>query len=74
MEIWRRYIRPVAGLGALGALVAASVVAGLALAQAAESDAVPPPGKAVYDKNCAACHAGPPSLAAERRRSRRCAR
>lgn len=57
MEIWRRYIRPVAGLAVV---VAASVAGGLALAQA--TDARPGddhPGKAVYDKACAACHAAP---------------
>ncbi len=57
MEIWRRYIRPAAGLAIA---VAASVTGGLALAQA--TDARPGddhPGKAVYDKNCAACHAAP---------------
>jgi polyvinyl alcohol dehydrogenase (cytochrome) len=40
-----------AGLMALGA--------GLALAQASEDAAAPHPGKAVYDKACAACHAQP---------------
>ena len=57
MEIWRRYIRLAAGLAVA---VAASVAGGLALAQATDA---PPgdthPGKAVYDKNCAACHAAP---------------
>lgn len=57
MENWRRYIRPVAGLAVA---VAASVAGGLALAQATDArPAEDHPGKAVYDKNCAACHAAP---------------
>ena len=57
MDIWRRHIRPAAGLAIA---LAASVAGGFALAQA--TDARPGddhPGKAVYDKACAACHAAP---------------
>lgn len=47
-----------------GALAAAMVLTGLgvgSLAQAQATDDVPPPGKAVYDQYCAACHSAPPA-------------
>jgi len=47
-----------------GALASALVVAGLGvgeLAQAQATDEAPPPGKAVYDQFCAACHNAPPA-------------
>ena len=57
MEVWRQYIRPAAGLAIA---LAASVAGGLALAQATDARPVDDhPGKAVYDKACAACHAAP---------------
>ena len=54
-----RNLKSAATIVALGVAGLISLGAGLALAQAAESDATPPPGKAVYDKACAACHAAP---------------
>lgn len=57
MEVWRQYIRPAAGLAIA---LAASVAGGLALAQATDVRPIDDhPGKAVYDKACAACHAAP---------------
>ena len=57
MEVWRQYIRPAAGLAIA---LAASVAGGLALAQATDARPIDDhPGKAVYDKACAACHAAP---------------
>ena len=44
---------------ALGAAGLVSLGAGLALAQAGGDAGPPPPGKEVYDKTCAACHAAP---------------
>ena len=49
-------------LAGLGAVAAAAVLAGLGaagLARAQAEDAAPPPGKAVYDQFCAACHNAP---------------
>jgi polyvinyl alcohol dehydrogenase (cytochrome) len=54
-----RSLKSAVRIVALGAAALISLGAGLALAQAAESDAAPHPGKAVYDKACAACHAAP---------------
>ena len=47
-----------------GVLVGAITMAGLGvgnLAQAQATDEAPPPGKAVYDQFCAACHNAPPA-------------
>jgi polyvinyl alcohol dehydrogenase (cytochrome) len=52
-----RGLKSATGLLGLGAAVAVSLGAGLALAQA--TDIVPHPGKVVYDRACAACHAAP---------------
>ena len=54
-----RSLRSATGLLGLGAAVAVSLGAGLALAQAQATDVVPNPGKVVYDRACAACHAAP---------------
>jgi polyvinyl alcohol dehydrogenase (cytochrome) len=53
-----RNLKSAMKLLALGAAGLVSLGAGLALAQAG-GDAGPPPGKEVYDKTCAACHAAP---------------
>lgn len=57
MGVWK----PFAGVGAVAA---ATVLAGIGianLAQAQATDEAPHPGKAVYDANCAACHNAPPA-------------
>jgi polyvinyl alcohol dehydrogenase (cytochrome) len=54
-----RSLRSATGLLGLSAAAAISLGAGLALAQAAATEVVPQPGKAVYDRACAACHAAP---------------
>lgn len=60
MAVWTRYVRPIA---AVSAAAAAALAAGMALAQAAGGAAEHPgadhPGKAVYDRACAACHSAP---------------
>jgi polyvinyl alcohol dehydrogenase (cytochrome) len=61
MAIWSKHARLGAGLAAAAA---AALAAGLALAQAqpqahGEAAAPEPPGKAVYDQFCAACHNAP---------------
>jgi len=55
MSVWKHF-------AGLGAVAAATVLAGIGvgnLAQAQATDEAPPPGKAVYDQFCAACHAAP---------------
>lgn len=55
MGVWKQVTGP-------GALVAAAVLAGAGIAgmaQAQATDEAPPPGKAVYEQFCAACHAAP---------------
>lgn len=57
MGVWKQF-------AGVGALAAATVLGGVGvgnLARAQATDAVPPPGKDVYDQFCAACHNAPPA-------------
>ncbi|MDB5422981.1 MAG: glucose dehydrogenase [Phenylobacterium sp.] len=56
-----RSLKSVTRLLALGAAGLVLLAAGPALAQAGAAEAPPHPGKAVYERACAACHAAPES-------------
>jgi len=57
MSVWK----PFAGAGAVAAAVTLAGLGLGSLAQAQATDEAPPPGKAVYDQFCAACHNAPPA-------------